>query len=65
MKDFVYIINTMHETSVRIFERKKASLYSSPSGAEQNGSERAEGDLGPVIRGKDIMSVLRMFTQSV
>ena len=58
MKDFVYILDTMHETSKRIFEKKKRALYGRDEAA-LNESEREEGDLGPLMQGKDIMSILR------
>ena len=58
MKDFVYILDTMHETSKRIFEKKKRALYGQDEAA-LNESEREEGDLGPLMQGKDIMSILR------
>ena len=58
MKDFVYILTTMHETSKRIFERKKRALE---GGSNQAHNEKAEGDLGPLMQGKDIMSILCEF----
>lgn len=59
MKDFVYILTTMHETSKRIFERKKRALDG--EGGQAQG-EKEEGDLGPLMQGKDIMSILCEFT---
>lgn len=55
MKDFVYILTTMHETSKRIFARKKRALDG--EGGQAHG-EKEEGDLGPLMQGKDIMSIL-------
>ena len=59
MKDFVYILDIMHQTSKRIFEEKKKALEG--GSAEKHSAAtpgKSEGDLGPVMQGKDIMSIL-------
>lgn len=58
MQDFVYILDTMHQTSQRIFERKKRALSGHDDATHPNDAKK-EGDLGPLMQGKDIMSILR------
>ncbi|GJE85445.1 cytochrome P450 [Phanerochaete sordida] len=59
MKDFVYILDIMHQTSKHIFEEKKKSLEGDSAEKDSVATPgRSEGDLGPVMQGKDIMSIL-------
>jgi hypothetical protein len=60
MKELVCILHTMHETSVLLFERKKAALQGE-NVVPTDEVEQSEGDLGAVIGGRDIMSALCTF----
>ncbi|EKM58163.1 uncharacterized protein PHACADRAFT_252249 [Phanerochaete carnosa HHB-10118-sp] len=59
MKNFVYILDVMYKTSKRIFGEKKKALEGGLEGkANVITSGKSEGDMGPVMQGKDIMSIL-------
>ena len=59
-KDFAYILDVMHKTSRRIYAEKKASMGHPASEKDVHDPQRSEGDMGPLMKGKDIMSILRM-----
>lgn len=61
-KDFVHIVDVMHKTSQRIYAEKKAALERPKSERDSHDTQRSEGDLGPLMKGKDIMSILRTHT---
>lgn len=56
LKEMRRIVKVMDETSKKIYSAKLTSLESPFVGGISNG----EGDLGPRMRGKDIMTILRM-----
>lgn len=59
-KDFAYILDVMHKTSQRIYAEKKASMGHPASEQDVRNAQRSEGDIAPLMKGKDIMSILRM-----